>query len=77
MGIVYRQKPTEKVQLWVENELSSLPNVTIIKEQWTSENIGEFSLSVVKEERYITTAIADDDALKKYDNNDEREKLIN
>ena len=42
-----------------------LPNVTIIKEQWTSENIVKFSLSVVKEERYITTAIADDDALSK------------
>ena len=64
-GLFIGEKPTEKVQLWVKKELGSLANVTIIKEQWTSENIVKFSLSVVENERYITTAIADDDALSK------------
>jgi hypothetical protein len=75
-GLFIGKNPTEKVQSWVEKELSSLPNVTIIKDQWNSDNIVQFSLSVVENERYITTAIADDDALSKDMIDCMREKAI-
>ena len=64
-GLFIGKNPTQRVETWVEKELGSLPNVTIIKDQWNSDNIVQFSLSVVENERYITTAIADDDALSK------------
>lgn len=75
-GLFIGEKPTEKVELWVKKELEALPNITVIKEQWTSKNIVKFSLDVVKEERYITTAIADDDALSKNMITTMREKAI-
>ena len=56
------RKPLDKVSEYVEKNLSSLNNVNIITERYSSENITKVAMETSMEESYVTMMIADDDA---------------
>ena len=62
-GIYLGDNPDQYVEDWAKKIFQSNRNISLIKKQWNSENIVSFSSEVVNYENYITTAIADDDAL--------------
>ena len=61
-NIFLGRNPLERVSEYAQKNLDRLPNVHIIRERYSSENITQIAIEKSDIESYITMMIADDDA---------------